>query len=219
MKEFYRRQLPHIHPHHATYFITFRLIHSLPVSIVEMLTKKYSEYEQRLKEQPGMTDAAQRRVALEEFHHAYFTAFDEFLDAHREGNRWLSNNAVADVVRDALHHRDGIVYDLLCYTIMPNHVHMICTIDSAAIFVRRAFHGSRITPVATMLHSLKRYTAHECNALLGRQGAFWQSESYDRVVRNDQELDRTIGYVMNNPVKAGFVTDMLEWKYSYCKYL
>lgn len=69
-----------------------------------------------------------------------------------------------------------------------------------------------------MLHSLKRYTAMECNKVLQREGAFWQSESYDRIIRNEQELDRTITYVMNNPVKAGLVKKMKDWEYSYCMY-
>jgi REP element-mobilizing transposase RayT len=219
MKEFYRRQLPHIHPHHATYFITFRLIHSIPVKIIEQLQSEYHDYEQQLKRQPEMTEPEKRRIALEEYHHAYFLAFDEFLDGQREGNRWLANEALADMVREALHHRDGRVYDLLCYTIMPNHVHLICTIDAAVISERRTGHGSRITAVATILHSLKRYTAREGNILLGREGALWQSESYDRIVRNEQELERTIRYVLNNPVKAGFVKDPSEWRYSYCKYM
>lgn len=218
MKEYYRRNLPHFHPQYATFFITFRLVHSLPYHILDQLKQEYAEYEERLKISLDMSDKEALRIALEEYHHAYFVAFDTFLDEQREGNRWLANFAVANVVRDAIHYRDGKVYDLICYTIMPNHVHLLCTLKSSAPFEHDTNHGSRVTPVTTMLHSLKRYTARECNKVLQREGAFWQSESYDRINRNEQELDRTIMYVMNNPVKAGLVKQMKDWEYSYCMY-
>jgi putative transposase len=218
MNEYYRRRLPHFHPLRATYFITFRLVHSLPNHIIEQLKTEHEEYEKQLRERSDVKNGSALRVAVEEYHHAYFTAFDGFLDAQKEGNRWLADDSLAGVVRDALHHRDGMVYDLVCYTIMPNHVHMVCTLEGSSQSGWRTGRGSRSTPVTSMLHSLKRYTARECNKVLKREGVFWQQESYDRVIRNLQELDRTINYVLNNPVTAGLVNDRKDWKYSYCKY-
>lgn len=219
MKEFYRRNLPHYHPNHANYFITFRLVNSLPRWIIEHLKKEYTLAIE--SQEKGITRSRQinHPNEAEERYRWYFEEFDRFLDDQSSGNRWLGSDNIADVVANAIQYRDGKVYDLLCYTIMPNHVHLICTIDTSEISQRQTATSSRIIPVATILHSLKRYTANKCNALLGRQGAFWQSESYDRVIRTEQELERTIRYVMNNPVKAGFVKDPKEWKYSYCKYL
>ncbi|MBL7086050.1 MAG: hypothetical protein ISS28_02955, partial [Candidatus Cloacimonetes bacterium] len=40
-------------------------------------------------------------------------------------------------------------------------------------------------------------------------------ENYDHYVRNREELNRIIGYILNNPVKAGLVDDYQEWKYSW----
>ena len=50
-----------------------------------------------------------------------------------------------------------------------------------------------------------------------RSGASWQEESYDHVVRDGKELDRTIWYLLNNPVAAGLVKDWREWRWSYVK--
>lgn len=58
-------------------------------------------------------------------------------------------------------------------------------------------------PVTKILMSLKRYTACECKKILNRTGAFWQPESYDHLIRNQDELERIIAYSLNNPVKAG----------------
>ncbi len=42
-------------------------------------------------------------------------------------------------------------------------------------------------------------------------------ESYDHVIRTADELERTIQYVLNNPVKAGLVASWEEWPWSYIK--
>lgn len=69
-----------------------------------------------------------------------------------------------------------------------------------------------------ILREIKGSTAREANKILKRSGAFWQHESYDHVVRDGKELERIIGYVLNNPVSAGFINDWKKWKWSYCKY-
>ena len=66
-------------------------------------------------------------------------------------------------------------------------------------------------------HFPKGYTAHKANRLLGRKGAFWQQESYDHVVRDANEWQRIVTYVLNNPVKAGLVDRWEKWQWSYCR--
>jgi hypothetical protein len=55
----------------------------------------------------------------------------------------------------------------------------------------------------------KSYTAKRANRNLGRTGTFWQREYYDRLIRNDGELDRAVDYVLRNPEKAG----LKGWKW------
>lgn len=45
---------------------------------------------------------------------------------------------------------------------------------------------------------------------------FWQPESFDRLIRDANDLDQKIKYVLNNPVKAGLVKHWKDWLYSYC---
>jgi putative DNA methylase len=61
------------------------------------------------------------------------------------------------------------------------------------------------SPLSTIMHSLKSYTAHEANKLLARTGSFWQHESYDHWVRDEDELERIVAYINANPVKAGLI--------------
>jgi hypothetical protein len=53
------------------------------------------------------------------------------------------------------------------------------------------------------VHSLKSYTANKANEQLGRQGSFWQDESYDHWVRDIDELERIVNYIRANAVRAG----------------
>ena len=41
------------------------------------------------------------------------------------------------------------------------------------------------------LGPLKGFTAHQANRILGRHCPFWQEESYDHLVRNEDEFRRT----------------------------
>ena len=61
--------------------------------------------------------------------------------------------------------------------------------------------------LAKIRQSLKGFTAHRCNQIPGRSGTFWEQESYDHYIRNQEEDHRIISYVLNNPVKAGLVTN------------
>jgi hypothetical protein len=56
----------------------------------------------------------------------------------------------------------------------------------------------------------KSYTAHEANAILGRSGTFWQADYFDVLMRDSDQLQRTIEYVLNNPAKAG----LHDWPYT-----
>jgi REP element-mobilizing transposase RayT len=65
------------------------------------------------------------------------------------------------------------------------------------------------------LRLLKGRTARACNLELNRNGSFWQHESYDHLVRDEQEMERTILYILNNPVKAGLVKEWKDWPFTY----
>jgi putative transposase len=69
------------------------------------------------------------------------------------------------------------------------------------------------SPLSSVMHSLKSYTANEANKVLGRTGRFWQRESYDHWVRDDAELQRIAEYIAENAVRAGLAGNPWEWPY------
>src|SRR5262245_47664922 len=108
------------------------------------------------------------------------------------------------MIRRNLYHHNGTKYHLLAYCVMPNHVHVVLIpIDvgeaQQAVGPTEDSCGEQPdtkSPLASIMHSLKSYTANQANALLRRTGPFWQHESYDHWVRDDEELERVVGYIL-----------------------
>ena len=197
-REYYRRRLPHIQIAGSTYFVTFRLANSLPKEALE----KLAEETDRIKKlPPDQIDQEQRR---------WFGKFDDYLDRALCGEAFLKNEKVADIVAEALQYRDGKVYTLEGFTIMPNHGHVVCTPLEKE--------NGEFNSLTEIFQSFKRHTARQANLALGRSGMFWQDESYDHIVRDQAELERVVKYVLNNPVKAGLANDWEEWKWSYSRF-
>lgn len=54
-----------------------------------------------------------------------------------------------------------------------------------------------------LIGGMKGSSARVCNALLGRtKQAFWMEDSYNRIVRDFQELRAFRDYIRRNPVEA-----------------
>jgi REP element-mobilizing transposase RayT len=129
---------------------------------------------------------------------------DQELDSGR-GACFLARPDVAELVEAALLHFDNERYRLLAWCIMPNHVHVI--VEAGARYA-----------LDRVVHSWKSYTAHSANQLLGRSGIFWHRDYFDRFMRDEGHLNRTIDYVENNPVKAGLASEPTEWRWSSARW-
>ena len=117
------------------------------------------------------------------------------------GECHLRDPRVAKMVEDALLYFDTERYRLLCWCLMPNHVHtMIETYPDH--------------PLDKITHSWKSYTSKEANEILNRSGKFWQREYHDRFIRDDEHYANTVRHIENNPVKAGLVPKAEDWRWS-----
>jgi REP element-mobilizing transposase RayT len=92
---------------------------------------------------------------------------------------------------------------------MSNHVHIV--------FTPIEIEDGSYHALQTIMHSLKRHTALESNKILGREVAFWHHESFDHIVRDEEEFQRIVAYVLDNPVKAGLVERWGDWPWTYLK--
>ena len=201
----YHRNLPHIHPEGYSLFITFRLADSLPIEVLKELQTQ-QERERKALRNPS----ADEIYKIEKKH---FSRYDAWLDRCEYGPRWLENKNVARIVSDKIHAMDKIRYDLYASCIMPNHGHIL--IEPRAVEEAKHKGKSAKYPVTDTLRLLKGNTARACNLKLGRSGHFWHHESYDHYARDEKELEQTIKYILNNPVKAGLVKEWKDWQFTY----
>ena len=133
----------------------------------------------------ALEDERQKRIKIE-----------NYLDSGC-GECYLRQPEIAKLVQKNLLHFDGERYRLLAWVVMPNHAHVLIEIMQ--------------TPLAEILHGWKSYTAKAANRLLRRSGDFWQSEYFDRYIRDEEHLRKVVHYIENNPVKAGLVKSPEEW--------
>ena len=226
-KPFYRRNLPHIQPPGATFFVTFHLAGSLPRHVLQQWRYEKTQFEAEklriLKLQNNDRIASVEQMIFEQ-KRKWFRKFEKTLDDAQSGPVWLKDDRIAKEVAGSLHYRDGKVYRLDAYCIMANHVHVVFAplaippseTDTVDLQDETAQTNSLCyNTLSSIMQSLKGYTARKANQLLGRIGAFWHHESYDHCVRNSSEWRRIITYVLNNPVKAGLIDEWEKWQWNY----
>jgi putative transposase len=201
---YYRRSLPHIHPDGYPLFITFRLADSLPIDVLRDLQT------QRERERNALKNPSPDEIY--EIEKKHFSRYDSWLDRCAFGPRWLEHENIADAVSEKIRSMNSKYFQLLAYCIMPNHVHLL--IESIVVGSHHQGKTSKY-PVTDTLRLLKGNTARACNLKLKRSGHFWQHESYDHYVRDEQELERIIKYILNNPVKARLVKEWTDWRFNY----
>ncbi len=188
MKTFHRRNLPHLHYNEGQYFITFRLTNCIPQVALDELKMDFNTLGK-------ITSIQQRRL---------FLKYDSLLDSNEIGNGYLALQSITEIVKTILHYPDGKEYKLICYAIMPNHVHLVFELLNEN------------KGISKIMQSIKRISARRANQELNRSGKFWQDESFDRLIRDDKELFNTIKYVLMNPVNAGLVDDWEKWLGTFC---
>ena len=120
------------------------------------------------------------------------------------GECHLRDPRIADLMQENLWHHDGVKYRLLAWVLMPNHIHALVEIWNV--------------PLGKVLKSWKSYTSKAANKVLGRTGAFWEDDYFDRYLRDDEHYRRVVRYIENNPSKAGLVKAPEEWAWGSARH-
>ena len=109
--------------------------------------------------------------------------------------------ALARVVVDAI---EGAAvatsFELLAYTVMPNHVHLLVqgTTDAAN--------------VVRLVQRCKQKPGFEYKRETGNQ--LWLPSFYDRILRRGDDAVEIAAYILANPVRAGLMSDGDAWPFS-----
>jgi putative transposase len=206
MKTYYQTNLPHIVPIGEVFFVTFRLVDSLPKDVIALLYEEYFLLQEQAKKQ-----------SVIEGYKRYFAKFDNYLDSNTTGNHWLKTPSVAEIVMKKLHEFDKKYYDLYAYVVMSNHVHLLVDFGKQIenLPANAVISNENYAQLDKVMNLIKGATSRFANIELGRKGKFWQKGSYDHYVRNGKELNNIIAYIVNNPVKAEIVENWEDYPYIY----
>lgn len=131
-----------------------------------------------------------------------------------EMERWLDSTPavshfqrsdLCEMVTEAIEHRERVkIWDMFSFVIMHSHIHLF-------------FEFNNELSLKHELEEFKRWTGHQAaridTELSGTR--FWQVEWFDHWSRSDEEDEKIIHYIQNNPIKAGITNRVGQ--YPYCK--
>lgn len=97
------------------------------------------------------------------------------------------------------------------FVVMPNHFHgIVCIIDKGRGTARRAptveqFGKPVSGSLPTIVRSFKSAVTKRINEMRNTPGIkLWQRNYYERIIRNDNELNQIRKYIINNPAQWAF---------------
>lgn len=186
----YRRRLPHITLPGAIYFVTFRLIDSLPLEVSQAWNQHRAVW---LQSHPAPWSEDTER----EYHRRFTMVMERYLDAGH-GACLLREETVRHEVIQSLLQDDGNRYELGDWIVMPNHVHALLK-------------PLEPTPISSLLGPIKGASAHRIHQRTGGHGHLWMDESFDHIVRSPESLRKFQRYLANNPVNARL--EICEYSY------
>ena len=104
-------------------------------------------------------------------------------------------------INDVKKHYDNI--SVLKYCIMPDHVHLILSINNE-ISIAEGGRMISAPTISTVIGSLKRFVSKESGI------SIWQKSFHDHIIRNENELRDIWDYIENNPINH--IYDQNFWR-------
>ena len=113
---------------------------------------------------------------------------------------WFRDHALARVVSRLLH-GDGEFRDarILCWVVMPDHVHLLVQLERE--------------PLSRVINTWKSRSAYLLNRAIGRKGRFWQKGYHDHALRSDENVKDVARYIIGNPLRAGLARKYGQYPY------
>ncbi len=92
------------------------------------------------------------------------------------------------IVHSALRHFDKDRYELYAFVVMNDHVHVM-------------FKPLSTWTLESIIQSWKSFTANRMQRIFGRTGIVWQDEYFDRIIRNQNDYEEKLKYILENPAR------------------
>jgi putative transposase len=106
------------------------------------------------------------------------------------------------LIATILKYRDAGEFELHDFVVMPNHLHVVLSLNE----------GKAIGRAVQLLKGGFSHALHQT----GGARTVWQPGYYEHRVRDGEEYQRIRNYVRQNPVRRGLVEKALDYSYSSC---
>jgi REP element-mobilizing transposase RayT len=118
-------------------------------------------------------------------------------------NRRTLSPQARDIVLESILRWKDQRYELYAAGVMPDHVHLLIE----PMIERNDETGNSIFfSLSKVLHSIKSFTSNQINKIERTNGPIWETESFDRMIRSESDLQERFNYITRNPWDAGVVT-------------
>ena len=103
--------------------MTFRLYGSIPRKMLRLLEEEFDCEIMRIRSSELSESEKEEQLYLA--YQEHFEKYDIYLDQIVSGPDWLRQGQIASIVEDSLRFWDQKRLELICYCVMPNHVHAV----------------------------------------------------------------------------------------------
>jgi hypothetical protein len=104
------------------------------------------------------------------------------------------------IVFDHILSGNGRFYPFISLALMPDHGHII-------------FKSFPQYSLKRVMKGIKGVSSHLVNQSRGTKGTIWQDVSYDRIIRNNDDLHEKIRHLFFNPDKKGVISNTGEYPF------
>jgi REP element-mobilizing transposase RayT len=131
---------------------------------------------------------------------SYFVTFS----THKE---FILTDAARTLVFDHCLFENGRKVEMHAFVVMPDHVHLL--------FTPLESDQGEMYSLAEIMQGIKGASSYSVNKLLGRKGALWEPESFDRIVRSSPDFEYRVIYIVQNPIAAGLANGPDAYRWSW----
>jgi REP element-mobilizing transposase RayT len=89
--------------------------------------------------------------------------------------------------------------DAIIYLFMPNHIHLITQGKNES------------ADCLELMKMFKQKTGYDASQNYSTH--IWQKDFHDHIIRDDENLENAVYYILNNPIRAGLTDDWKKYKY------
>lgn len=147
----------------------------------------------------------------------------------------ILDDSSKQIIYDNIIHYSNLKYYLYSFVIMPDHVHIILQPNEINIGeyiglseIMQAIKGYAAKQILKYLKDNYYIVMEQTGASVlpnshnkAPSGAsvlpahIFQAESFDRILRNEEELYEKMNYILNNPVKKGLIVNGYNYQWYY----